>query len=71
MGEGACQAPAGGGGGVWSPSNIFVGRGKPKKAPHNNKKDPPRREKSSRKALTCMVKKAPYKGKILPKKALP
>ena len=66
MGEGPWgRAPTGG---AWAPSNIFVGGGELKKAPHSNKKDSPHREKSIRKALTCMVKKAPHKGKNVPKK---
>ena len=54
---GACQAPAGG---VWAPVGGGMGALKhfcregrsPKKPRHNKKKDPPHREKSSRKALT-------------------
>ena len=63
-GGGRMPGVRGGGGGGMGALKHFCRGGEPKKAPHNNKKDPPHRENSSRKALTCMVKKAPpMKGK--------
>ena len=71
-GGGGYGRPQGGGvwapvGGAWAPSNIFVGRGKPKKAPHNRKKDLPHREKVAERP--SHGEKCPHKEKNVAKRA--